>query len=146
MLARTIGIGASIAGAGSANAITVGTVGSRSLLERSTAVVIASARSGRLTSMVATTEVGGIGSEAVRRTWSRSAMARASAAGTAGADQSCGGPKSKSGASEPVRGVSVARIAGGTTFATGRGATAEARTIGSAGRGASLGVGAGVAA
>ena len=53
-------------------------------LRRSTAVVIASARSGRVTSIVATTAVGAIGSEAPRRVWSRSAMAAASAAGTGG--------------------------------------------------------------
>ena len=78
---------------------------------RSTAVVIASARSGRLTSMVATTAVGGIGSEAPRRAWSRSAIALARLEGTAGADQSCGEPKSKS-ASRELRGPVDARPRG----------------------------------
>ena len=67
-------------------------------LPRRTAVVIASARSGRVTSMVATT--GGRRDRqrsALRRVWSRSAMAAASAAGTAGGVQSCGLPKVSSG-------------------------------------------------
>ena len=73
---------------------------SASLVLRSTAMVIASARSGRVTSTVATIAVGAIGSEAdgsaaagsadatTATDWSRAAMAVARSAGTAGVETS----------------------------------------------------------
>ena len=72
---------------------------SASLVLRSTAMVIASARSGRVTSTVATMAVGAIGREAdgspdasadatTATDWSRAAMAVARSAGTAGVETS----------------------------------------------------------
>ena len=114
-------------------------------LRRSTAVVIASARNDRLTSIVATTAVGGMGSEALRRVWSRSDMAAASAAGTGGAVQSCGLPKASSSSGWEA---SVAMSSGGLAGAvmSSGGAASDATATGWGRRGARRGNGTGAVA